>query len=127
MIRDRLNSRGQEIVEYALILPLFLLLTFGIIDFGRTVFAYNSISHAAREGARAGVVPSATYEDIVSATTERVGGLTLISDDVTVLTSTSRITVQVVYDHSLITGPVIEAVGRGSTLQLTSVATMRRE
>lgn len=43
---------GQSLVEFALILPLFVLLVIGIFDIGRAFFAYIAISNAAREGAR---------------------------------------------------------------------------
>ena len=49
-------SRGQALVEFALILPIFLILLFGIIDFGRYVYTANSLNNAAREGARIGSV-----------------------------------------------------------------------
>jgi hypothetical protein len=42
--------------EFALVLPIFLLLLFGIIDGGRVVYSNNSLSQAAREGARWGSV-----------------------------------------------------------------------
>jgi Flp pilus assembly protein TadG len=43
-------------VEFALVLPLFVLLLLGIIDGGRLIFVGNSLSEAAREGARWGSV-----------------------------------------------------------------------
>lgn len=46
------NTRGQALVEFALILPLLLLLMFGIIEFGRAFFQKNITINAAREGAR---------------------------------------------------------------------------
>jgi Flp pilus assembly protein TadG len=52
----RSKSRGQGLVEFALVLPLFLLLVFGIMDLGLAVFSYNSITNAAREGARLAIV-----------------------------------------------------------------------
>ena len=39
-------------VEFAIITPLLLLLVFGIIEFGRAYNAQNTLTHAAREGAR---------------------------------------------------------------------------
>lgn len=54
--RTRHSVRGQSLVEFALVLPLFLLLIFGIIDLGRGVFAYNAIQNAAREGVRVAIV-----------------------------------------------------------------------
>lgn len=49
---DQPRSRGQSLVEFALILPVLLLLLFGILDLGRGVYAYNTISNAAHQGAR---------------------------------------------------------------------------
>ena len=49
-------ERGQSLVEMALVLPLLLALTVGLIDAGRAVYAYNAIARAAREGARYGAV-----------------------------------------------------------------------
>jgi Flp pilus assembly protein TadG len=48
----RRRGRGQSLVEFALVLPMFLLLLFGIIDMGRYVFMNSVLSQAAREGAR---------------------------------------------------------------------------
>lgn len=47
------HSRGQSIVEMAFILPLLLIVIFGIIEFGWLIFAYSTISQAARNGAEA--------------------------------------------------------------------------
>jgi Flp pilus assembly protein TadG len=49
-------QRGQSIVEFALVLPLLLLLVFGIIEFGFFLFNKQMITNAAREGARAGII-----------------------------------------------------------------------
>jgi Flp pilus assembly protein TadG len=46
------QRHGQSLVEFALILPLFVLLIVGVFDLGRAFFAYIAISNAAREGAR---------------------------------------------------------------------------
>lgn len=54
--RARPRSRGQGLVEFALVIPLFLLLLMALFDLGRAVFIYNSITNAVREGARLGIV-----------------------------------------------------------------------
>jgi hypothetical protein len=46
------GERGQGLVEFALILPVFLLALFGIFDVGRAVYVNSTLSQAAREGAR---------------------------------------------------------------------------
>jgi Flp pilus assembly protein TadG len=50
------RGRGQALVEFALVIPLFLLLLVAIFDLGRAVFAWNTLSNAAREGARIAIV-----------------------------------------------------------------------
>lgn len=47
---------GQTLVEFALVLPLFLLLLFAVIDGGRLVYENSVVSQAAREGARLAAV-----------------------------------------------------------------------
>jgi hypothetical protein len=51
-MRRRSTQRGQGLVEFALVIPVFLLILFGLIDGGRYVFMNNALSQAAREGAR---------------------------------------------------------------------------
>ena len=52
----RRRFRGQGLVEFALVLPIFAILLFGIIDFGRYVYTANAINNGTREGARSGSV-----------------------------------------------------------------------
>jgi hypothetical protein len=49
-------ERGQSLVEFALVLPILLILLLGILDFGRAISAYNSVSNGARTGARVAIV-----------------------------------------------------------------------
>jgi Flp pilus assembly protein TadG len=48
----RPRDRGQSLVEFALLIPIFLILVFGIIDFGLGLRAYISLTQSTREGAR---------------------------------------------------------------------------
>ena len=50
------NNRGQSMVEFALVLPLLLLILGGLIDFGRVFNQSMIVTAAAREGARAAAV-----------------------------------------------------------------------
>lgn len=52
----RHRARGQAMAEFALLLPVLLLLTLGIFEFGRAYYSYSSIANAAREAARYGVI-----------------------------------------------------------------------
>jgi Flp pilus assembly protein TadG len=46
------HQSGQSMVEFALILPIFVLFIVGIFELGRAFFSYIAITNAAREGAR---------------------------------------------------------------------------
>ena len=142
-----LSEQGQELVEFALILPLLLLLLLGIIEFGIAVFHYNSIANVSREVARFGVVHPKTddlNEFVFTDPTEseyteeiRRWSRGLISDTETLsityalndpgsfLSNTVQVTVT--YKHGFITGPVILSLGGLSTLDLRAVSTMNTE
>jgi hypothetical protein len=47
-------EKAQTMVEFALVFPIILLITYGIIEFGRMVFIYAAVTGSAREGARYG-------------------------------------------------------------------------
>ena len=46
------RHRGQSLVEFAFVFPLFLLLVLGLVDVGRAVWHYNTTSYVARDAAR---------------------------------------------------------------------------
>jgi Flp pilus assembly protein TadG len=50
------RERGQELIEFALVLPILAALVFGVVEFGLIIFSYNTIGDAAQVGARYGVV-----------------------------------------------------------------------
>ena len=50
------SLRAQDLIEFALVFPVLMLLLFGVIDFGRIFHVLIAISNAAREGARYGVI-----------------------------------------------------------------------
>jgi Flp pilus assembly protein TadG len=111
-------------VEFALILPLLLLLMVGIFEFGYVVFAYNTLSNAVREGARFGSVQPADETGIL----ERAQRLT-IGLDSTKLTwdvddsVSGRVSVSVEYEHTLFTGFLLQSFG-GDTLTLRAASSM---
>lgn len=63
IIIERLkNGRGQSLVEFAILLPLLLLLLMGILEFGIMLNSYLTIHNSAREGARLGIVSGSNIE-----------------------------------------------------------------
>lgn len=69
--KDR-RRRGQGLVEFALILPVLLLILIGTIEFARIFFIYISITNAAREGARYGMVNPKDLNGILNQVGERM-------------------------------------------------------
>ncbi|MHB1318987.1 MAG: TadE family protein [Anaerolineae bacterium] len=62
----RLEKRecGQSMVEFALVLPVVLLLIFGLLEFGRVINAEITAGHCANELARYGIIKGRTVTDI---------------------------------------------------------------
>ena len=66
----RVDDRGANLVEFALVAPLLIILVLGIVEFGILFGEYNEIRHSAREGSRYAAVSNpdlgeATWEDNV--------------------------------------------------------------
>lgn len=51
-------GRGQAMVEFALVLPIFLTMVLAFVDFGYGVYVYNTLQQAAKEAIRRGMVIS---------------------------------------------------------------------
>lgn len=58
------RRRGAAVVEFAIVVPIFILLVFGMIEFGRMVMVHQLLAGAAREGARQAIVNGATAGDV---------------------------------------------------------------
>jgi Flp pilus assembly pilin Flp len=54
--RRRRRASGQTLVEFALVIPIIVLLIASFVEIGRAVYAFNTIANAARQGVRVAVV-----------------------------------------------------------------------
>ncbi len=136
MIQRRWREAGQDLVEYSLVLPFFLFLTFGVIEFSLLYFQYSTIANAAREGARAGIVmPNELCDQtcldahVETVATGMITGLNPAKLHVVVEhPADDLITVVVTYDSGFITRMAAEAAGQEDfAITLRSASTMRRE
>jgi len=74
------RTRGQGLVEFALLVPIFLVLLFTMLDFGFALYANLTVEYASREGARVGAalafgnasLPCSQVDDHVIAAVQRV-------------------------------------------------------
>jgi Flp pilus assembly protein TadG len=82
------RQRGQAVAEFAFVLPLFLLIMSGTIEFARAYIAYAQLLQAAQEGARYGaVLPNTRNDAAITARVQQLapGGTT----DTVTITSTA--------------------------------------
>ena len=125
------NENGQTLVEFALILPILLLLVMGIIQFGIIFSAQIGITNAAREGARVAAVgySESEVQDTVSHTVGSHISFNLVSTGVVYpagATIGQDVTVTVVGEVELIV-PIPDVFVPGGSIGLTAVSTMRVE
>src|SRR5881396_760682 len=64
--RTRGNERGAVLIEFALVLPLLLVIFAGMFDMGLASQRYQAVTNAAREGARMAVLPGYSTADVES-------------------------------------------------------------
>ncbi len=60
----RRSERGSELIEFAIVFPLLLLIVAAIFDFGFLFQTYEVVTNAAREGARIAILPGYTTPDV---------------------------------------------------------------
>jgi Flp pilus assembly protein TadG len=130
----RTNSqRAQALIEMAIVLPVFLMLVLGIVDFGMALRSYITVTNSSREGARYAIVcPSTTSDDPIKNRVADYSNGLVKTDDVSVTwqTPTERcksgnyVKVQAATDYTYITplGSLLPG-----PLHLSASATMRAE
>jgi Flp pilus assembly protein TadG len=125
------QDRGAAAVEFAIMLPLLLLIVFGIIDFGRALNAQVTLTQAAREGAR---LDALSQPNVVSRTQAAATGLSGVG--VTIVSAcgpgagpNANATVKVTYTFKFVTpiGAIAKLFGNagiGSQLNLSAQGVM---
>lgn len=120
-IKDHRDDDGAALVEFAIVLSLFVILVFGIIEFGRAYNAQITLTHATREGVRV----LAITQDPDAARAATVGAATTL-DPAKLSISTTECSpgypTQVVASYPFFLS--IPLVGE-QTLTLSSTAVMR--
>ena len=135
-------DKGAELVEFALVFPLLLLVLFGIMDFGLLFQRYETVTNAAREGARIAVLNGYTEFDVEARVNQYLAasGLTTLPASAISYTPPQALNVggacvtitgvTVGYPHQyIVIGHIIGLFGGGSftTTTLTATARMRYE
>jgi Flp pilus assembly protein TadG len=130
----RKQRRGAAAVEFAIVAPVFFLLVFGMIEYGRMVMVQQIITNAAREGTRVAVLDGSTTSGTKTAVINAMaaGNITITTSNVTVTpdppsnaTYGSPVTVSVTVPFSQVSWlPSPMYLGGKS---MTASTTMRRE
>ncbi len=132
------DARGAELIEFAIVLPIFLLLLAGIFDFGMMFQTFETVTNAAREGARVGVLPGYQPAD-VEARVDAYMAASGLTDPYTVAvantpvatpagTFTARqVVVSYPYQLSILGGFAAMFGGSFGTIPLTAASVMRTE
>src|SRR5688572_19650191 len=89
------RRRGAEVLEMALMMPLLLLLIFGMIEFGYFFYLQHNLQAAAREGARTGAMLNATDTDAVNKASAFLSAANLNSGSFAITSTTSGDTITV--------------------------------
>jgi Flp pilus assembly protein TadG len=130
---SRTFNKGQGLVEFALLLPMLLVLVFGIAEFGRAWMTRNILTGAAREAVRLAAVPGPgnTFNGPAADTRAKqvlasAGITTAAVSVVDAPAPFGDVTATVSYDFPVVVIGFIPGFS-GSTFPLTSTTTMRRE
>ena len=132
------NEKGQNLVEFALVVPLLLLLVIGIAEFGRAWMVKNILTGAAREAVRMAAVPApagmdnATWNAAINARADNIlksAGITVPAGKIKVFLGGGTfepVVVTVDYDFPVVIAGFIPGLDC-TTIPLSSTTTMRRE
>jgi Flp pilus assembly protein TadG len=142
MMKRIRNQRGAALLETAITIPIVLVISVAIFEFGRAYQTWQVLTNAAREGARVAVLTETTDAQITSAvrnymTSGRLPGASTAA--VTVeravpfagVNTASRVTVAYPFNF-VVLNPVMKLLSKGSTTgkgvtTMSSIATMRNE
>ena len=139
-IARRQSERGAELVEFALVFPLLLLISLGIIDFGLLFQRYEVLTNDAREGARVSVLPGYNNADITARVNQYLQATSLSSVTVTTVVGATQtlnlgpscvsvipVTVSYVHTYTFV-GGILQYFNRSlGSKTLSATASMRRE
>ena len=124
--KNRLQ-RGQDLMEYALVLPIVLLILMSILDLGRVVYVFSSLHNSVRDGARYGIISPTDILGIEAVVRDKAVGLDP-ADLVVLATQPDLETIQVgaTYEFTAVS-PIVAALIGGNPWEVGSQATMRVE
>ncbi len=132
------DKRGAAAVELALIIPLLLIILFGMIELGWGLYVKAVVTNAAREGARFAVTPPATADEVKDRVSTYLGSFlpaeyveepqvnpSNLGPSPYTPPSGGEVEVTAIYSYAPLTGMLF--LPSGWTWTITASVTMRRE
>lgn len=130
------SEKGAELIEFALVFPMLLLVMLGIIDFGFLFQRYEVVTNAAREGARVAVLPGYAAADVQARVSQYLTSAGLTAAPVTTVIAPAAVNIggacmtvsgaTVAYPHTyLFLGPIVSLLGGNNLANKTLTVTAR--
>ena len=135
MERSGERRRGQALVEFALVMPVFLLVVFGAVEFARLLLDQHYLTTAARRATRIGTLPEKTEADVTAVVDGFLTHVGMTSDSWTTTVQVNNssgvaragglgssvpgdlVYVTVAHDFSLVTGSLLPVLQGTVTLE----------
>ena len=138
MKKISIKQKGQDLVEFSIILPFLAVMIFGIIDLGRAAYYFSALQNAAREGARYAIVSPNDTTGVVNLVKARAIGINpsdsnfvvgpgaIIDNSADDWNDEDYVQVQTNYSFRLAT-PFVGAFFDGGMVSMSASSTMQRE
>jgi Flp pilus assembly protein TadG len=127
-MKHKKAEKGQSLLEFALIVPILLIILAGVLDLGRLYYAYVAVTDAAAEGASYAAIHPQAYEraEVLQRAQEASGALvqidpTMVQVDCPAVAAGAPITVTVSYSFTVAT-PLLNVIVPSGELRLRAVA-----
>jgi Flp pilus assembly protein TadG len=136
------SEKGAALIEAAITVPIILLISVGIFEFGRAYQTWQVLTNASREGARLAVIEGSTDAEVRKRVTDflTAGGLKTLTDDkiavkrdvtLTATSTGSRIEISYPFEF-MVLNPVVRLVAptdtkTGAPITMAAATVMRNE
>lgn len=110
-LRIRRCDRGAVLIEFAVLMPLLIIMTMGVLQTGIILFQQQALHSAAREGAREAALPASTAAEITQTARDALVGVNFADDPAIVITPADN-------------QPCLDREGESVTVQLSATTTL---
>ena len=128
--RNRTRQSGQALVEFAMVVPILVMLLMAIVECGRAYMVKQNLTAASRDGVRVAILPGSSESDVQNAVNSELASAGLDSGATITMqnvgldgNSGDEVRVSVTYPFHVLSGTIIP--GFSGTINLSSTTVMR--